>query len=930
MPLIQAQVAKRGLRIAEFFHDFDRLRTGTVTKAQFTRCLGQLDLRLQDKQLQQLHQAFEGPAKDLVDYRRFCDAVDARFVGKDLERNPNAFVPQASVRDFAQPSLLEPELEDIYDGLIEQIRTHCATYGLNVRDAFKDFDRVNRGVVTESQFQRNLPRPSTFTPVDLQIVIEKHRDPEDPGMIQYMPLYREVAGIVVQQPTTLRLRETLKRREPVVSATEVPVDELLRQLQLAFYKGRVRALQFFQDYDRLRSSYVTPHQFICGLSLACSGPGFPRFSRADMQRITDAYTSDRGVNYRDFCKDADETFLTGMHEDMTQQPTAETRELTRSELVHEYAGQGQPMSPELEELLADIRTYISAQRLDPYPHFREFDRRLGFTKGVTTTQFHRLLDMTLKRPFSEAQVALLADYFRHPESQDVNYHAFLAHVDAVSKLADTLTDKLYFDTRSVADFPTLADVVSDDSAVELDIDSARDWIVAKCITRSLRAAEYLRDFDKLRRGFITPAQFQQGLRVMVPQIPTEVLRSLTVAYTDPSRPAPTTVDWRRFVHDVDDALNGGAALEKDASRVAPDLNSTARSLARATIQPPEARGFTDETFAEYDDAMDNIRQQKRNRALEVRGILRDFDRTRQNRVTPRQFQQALDTAGFRLSERELTLVTTYYMDGDRINYADFLEDIEPSEKLENKTLQGTQRLNALNKDRRAAIEAAEPAHFEAVLAKVKTLVAKERMRISEHLRDFDKLRRGMITANQFRAGLSMAKVELTLPEMRALEEHYRIMDQGNDFVAYTRFCRDVESVFTLDDLHTQPLADAVPTIPPVGVELAAQERMRELKSGHENKALQVIAAEVKRRRMLLQHDFKDFDKIHRGVVTKDQFFRVLTDLNLGQLLTNEEREQLAEHYSARVGGRWDVHYRQFIDDVEQYGEVLHRDFVNSQ
>ena len=39
MPLIQAQVAKRGLRIAEFFHDFDRLRTGTVTKAQFTRCV---------------------------------------------------------------------------------------------------------------------------------------------------------------------------------------------------------------------------------------------------------------------------------------------------------------------------------------------------------------------------------------------------------------------------------------------------------------------------------------------------------------------------------------------------------------------------------------------------------------------------------------------------------------------------------------------------------------------------------------------------------------------------------------------------------------------------------------------------------------------------------------------------------------------------
>ena len=75
---------------------------------------------------------------------------------------------------------------------------------------------------------------------------------------------------------------------------------------MSFHKTRVRPLQFFSDYDKLRTSYITANQFLCGLSLACSAPGGLALSRSDMQRVADHYTeADKGVHYRRFCTDCD-------------------------------------------------------------------------------------------------------------------------------------------------------------------------------------------------------------------------------------------------------------------------------------------------------------------------------------------------------------------------------------------------------------------------------------------------------------------------------------------------------------------------------------------------------------------------------------------------------------------------------------------------
>jgi hypothetical protein len=48
---MQAEVLKRQIRIKEFFHDFDRLRKGTVGEAGFRTCLGTLNIRLDESEI---------------------------------------------------------------------------------------------------------------------------------------------------------------------------------------------------------------------------------------------------------------------------------------------------------------------------------------------------------------------------------------------------------------------------------------------------------------------------------------------------------------------------------------------------------------------------------------------------------------------------------------------------------------------------------------------------------------------------------------------------------------------------------------------------------------------------------------------------------------------------------------------------------------
>ncbi len=73
--------------------------------------------------------------------------------------------------------------------------------------------------------------------------------------------------------------------------------------------------------------------------------------------------------------------------------------------------------------------------------------------------------------------------------------------------------------------------------------------------------------------------------------------------------------------------------------------------------------------------------------------------------------------------------------------------------------------------------------------------------------------------------------------------------------------------------------------------------------------------QVRKHQMQLFPLFEDYDRIHNGAVSRSQFRRVLTELELGNLVTQVEMELLWKKFHIQVGGKDDVNYNAFCDYI---------------
>ena len=61
--------------------------------------------------------------------------------------------------------------------------------------------------------------------------------------------------------------------------------------------------------------------------------------------------------------------------------------------------------------------------------------------------------------------------------------------------------------------------------------------------------------------------------------------------------------------------------------------------------------------------------------------------------------------------------------------------------------------------------------------------------------------------------------------------------------------------------------------------------------------------------------FEDFDRVHNGFVGASQFKRVLMELDLWSLISEQEANLITERYRVKKGLRHDVDYPAFCDFI---------------
>jgi len=204
-----------------------------------------------------------------------------------------------------------------------------------------------------------------------------------------------------------------------------------------------------------------------------------------------------------------------------------------------------------------------------------------------------------------------------------------------------------------------------------------------------------------------------------------------------------------------------------------------------------------------------------------------------------------------------------------------------------------------------------------IIQKIQVFVFPRRVRVREFFYDFDKLRKGRCTHDNFVRALKLLGVDLSIAEVDALSDHFT--EHGPNVlkphvVNYVKFCQVIDECF--DDPAAMNEVCGSPTGTRVMPDLGVEERFEFL--------MYKLASLCKARGVVLRFSYMDCDRSPSaspartnprmsGKVTRNQFLR---NFPFKKEFTQEEVNVLADHYTTDGG---DVHFQSLHTDVSEVG-----------
>lgn len=396
---------------------------------------------------------------------------------------------------------------------------------------------------------------------------------------------------------------------------------------------------------------------------------------------------------------------------------------------------------DLEAIMEEYRYAVNVRRIMLKPLFQDFDR----TKNghVTKQQFLRVVDSLRITAPDEITQQLLRRYMDMGNVDEVNYVDFCEDIDSSKELFGVGRDF----NHSYDYFPKTRPRVSQAEIVRntpQDVEDVMARLRQVCGQNRIRIGEFFRDFDKLRTGFITNAQFRIGLSMAKLPISNPEFQLLASTFSAGERKAGEHVCWREFVDSVDCVFTK-KGLEKNVDIVLGDA-ATATQYGRENASDDEKRCV--------DDIIGRFQEIVRRHRLDAKSFFQDHDYHKHFKVTPKIFRQVMFTHGFQMNEHEVACITKVYGCGEtnqpvQIRYNDFLKDCNVL-KFE---IYGPYTGAKSTYNAKFIDYSGDKEDMIALMKKVKNMVKRERIRLSEFFQDHDQLRKGVIEPTKFRSVL---------------------------------------------------------------------------------------------------------------------------------------------------------------------------------
>ncbi|EGI71118.1 hypothetical protein G5I_00054 [Acromyrmex echinatior] len=302
----------------------------------------------------------------------------------------------------------------------------------------------------------------------------------------------------------------------------------------------------------------------------------------------------------------------------------------------------------------------------------------------------------------------------------------------------------------------------------------------------IRIHEFFKDFEHLNVGRVTVSQFRRALNAL--QISSlgrlwliePEIDALIALYRDPDD--PDRVCWRIFEDDIDQVFTVKGLDKLPTLKV--ELPQDIAELPRKGVlnwqcQPKNIRELCE-------DIMKRVRQRVEEKRILFKQYFKDYDKHNCGHVTRAQFRQVLVLATIFLSPEEEFVLEKRYNDDMGFNYTRFLQELESQpivEPLYCRMLEDKKRLNA---ERPPSEPDEDETNIVLILAKIKAKVVRERIKVLEFMRQFDRHNQLVISKFDFIRGLDQLRCGLTTAEIDTITNLFQAPLKYGDIILTIR------------------------------------------------------------------------------------------------------------------------------------------------
>ncbi|TNN07355.1 EF Hand type protein [Schistosoma japonicum] len=695
---IKLTIRNRGVRVMDFFTDYDKLRHNEVTEHQFTCALllavgKEAGIRREEVQiLANYYRSTTNP--QMINYREFCKEIDSPFQTLYLEKDPlkQIIMPQRGALS-KQLCVLSQEDEDRVSKLIEEIKNQVREKRILTFPYFRDYDIGScfSRSITDTQFERVLHFLGlNLSKEDCRRLCKKFTNSIN-GCIDYEAFCQRVdewltaaAAVNFQADNTDVIHEVSNNNQlecipeigntrcgknagrrnwystvvPVIKSAgdQWPVDVLIDRIRHLILVNRIPLKPWFHDFDQLRSGYVTRSQFErCLAAAGLTRLGVHDLTPTQANMLADNYMSSTNphmVNWIKFVYDIDTVFtLPGLE----KQPL--TRVLPQELFIQPKRGTANWLTA-TEEMRQNYENAYDCLKTKNFVAFDSLHRGV-----VTVNNFRQLISMC---GFCLSPEEIDAIISRYTNDDGFNYLDFLTHLCSSKSEENEYMYPKRLETLQRTNVSS-KEIMETESVVK-DAEGIMDMLKAEVYQRSLRLSDWFRDHDKLNHGCLPRITFRRCLGVLNLKINETMLNVLEDRYKGS---LPDTIDWRAFTNDVETIFQT-PNLEKDPL-VEPNAYKPVSSVAKNHLTASIAKSV--------DEAITKIAAKVRQRRILLPAMFSDFDETHRLTVNQNQFRRVLTTLGLGelLTEKEWTAIFCKYCHRigltNNVNYQAFTDDV---------------------------------------------------------------------------------------------------------------------------------------------------------------------------------------------------------------------------------------------------------------